>query len=55
MVIEQNIETAVSKIYFREEILYIKLKKVSIVELSHINEIIDERCEMQQVKKHLYW
>jgi len=53
MVIDQDIETAVSKIYFKEEILYIEFKKDSIVELSHINEIIDERCEIQQGKKVL--
>jgi hypothetical protein len=51
MVIDKQIETAVSTLYYKEEILFIEFKKNAVVELSHINEIINERAEIQEGQK----
>jgi len=53
MMIKEQIETTVCTISYKSEIMYIEFKKDSIVELFHINEIIEERCAIQHEKKVL--
>jgi hypothetical protein len=53
MILTEKKETDVAHIYFENDILYISFKKDVIVELDHINEIIDIRKEIQQGEKTL--